>query len=124
MQFDEKQIFQSLNLLEEDSKYISISEDAVYLSFPIKMDINLWVGGRKLRFDDKMLIALYETIQDFIEWSLLKEGGFNNINLMTISTDSRPEPVKQLEFYKDINSDNDAKEAVKWLIEFKKRVGI
>ena len=124
MQFDEKQIFQSLNLLEEDSKYISISEDAVYLSFPIKMDINLWVGGRKLRFDDKMLIALYETIQDFIEWSLLKEGGFNNINLMTISTDPRPEPVKQLEFYKDINSDNDAKEAVKWLIEFKKRVGI
>lgn len=124
MQFDEKQIFQSLNLLEEDSKYISISEDAVYFSLPIKMDINLWVGGKKLQFDDKTLIALYETIHDFIEWSLLKEGGFNNINLMTISTDSRSEPAKQLEFYKDINSDDEAKEAVKWLIEFKKRFGI
>ncbi len=120
----EKQIFQSLNLLEEDAKYISISEDTVYFSFPVKMDINLWVGGRMLQFDDKTLIALYEAMQDFIEWSLLKEGGVNNINLMTISTDSRPEPVKQLEFYKDINNDDEAKEAVKWLIEFKKRIGI
>lgn len=121
----EKQIFQRLNLTaEEDGKYISISEDAVYFSFPVKMDINLWVGGRKLLFDDKTLIALYETMQDFIEWSLLKEGGFNNINMMTISTDPRPEPVKHFEFYKDINSDDEAKEAVKWLIEFKKRFGI
>lgn len=121
----EKQIFQRLNLTaEEDGKYISISEDAVYFSFPVKMDVNLWVGGRKLQFDDNTLIALYETMQDFIEWSLLKEGGFSNINMMTISTDRRPEPVKQLEFYKDINNDDEAKEAVKWLIEFKKRFGI
>jgi len=110
----EEGIFNSLTLSEADRKYISVKRDTVYLSFPLKLGMQVWVGGKELRLDIRDKGAIYEKIGEFFGYELY-EGEFQ--------TGGLTEQMGEIWFYKDIGSDNEAKEAVKWLIEFKKRFG-
>lgn len=131
----EEGIFNSLNLSEADRKYISIRSykrdiykvlsgadrkhismrrDKVYISFPLRIGMNVCVGSKRLRMDVRDEGAIYKKVGEFFGDELYK-GGFQTGRLT--------EQMGEIDFYKDIGSDNETKEAVKWLIEFKKRFG-
>lgn len=111
----EEGIFNSLNLSEAEKKYISMQRDTVYISFPLKIGMNVCVGSKKLQIDTRDEGAIYKKIGGFFGDELYK-GGFQAGKIA--------EPwVGEIWFYKDIQNDNEAKEAVKRLVEFKKRFG-
>lgn len=110
----EEGIFNSLNLSGGDRKYISIRKDTVYISFPLKVGMNICVGNKRLQIDIRDEGAIYKKVGGFFGDELYK-GGFQTGRLT--------EQMGEIDFYKDIGSDNEAKEAVKCLIEFKKRFG-
>lgn len=108
----EKEIFQSLNLSKEDAKYISIKDaDIVRFVFPVKAE-SIKVGGKILLLDRKAQEGISEAITQFFA-SELDEGGFNYNDSSGMEHD----------FYKEFKTVEEAKEAVKWLIDFKKRFG-
>lgn len=118
----EKQILKALNLSEDDSKYITVQEDTAYFVFPVRVEIGISVGNKKLQLNDDASDVIYKNICNYFDYELHK-GGFtlNDINVhgkfyQNILTG-------EVEFYKDISNDDEAKEAVKWLTDFKKRFG-
>lgn len=110
----EEGIFNSLNLSVADRKYISMRRDTVYISFPLKIGMNVCVGSKRLQMDIRDEGTVYKKVGGFFGDELYK-GGFQTGRLT--------EQMGEIDFYKDIGSDNEAKEAVKCLIEFKKRFG-
>lgn len=129
----EQEIFQSLNLSEAERKYISVEKDSIFFSFPLKVNVSIWVGGNLLHeFGDRgyaysgeqMLSTdkedeLEKVIYEKIEKSFadeLQKGGFK-IGEFTPNSG-------ELWFHKAINNMDEAKEAIKWLIDFKKRFDI
>ncbi len=113
-----KYIFQTLNLSESDRKHINIQKDAIYFSFPLKFKLELWVNDKKLILDKEARNGISESIIDFFSYELSK-GGFKDI--LVYSSD--PSEREALEFYRDVSSDEDAIEAIQWLLELKKRFG-
>lgn len=109
-------IFNSLNLAEGDRKYIYVEKERVYFSFPLKLKAGIWIGGKEMALDIKDEAGIYEKFGEFFG-SELSQGGFKTRRL------GNGIGISEIDFYKDISSDKEAKEAVKWLIEFKKRFG-
>ena len=110
----EEGVFNSLNLSVADRKYISIRRDTVYISFPLKIGMHVCVGSKRLQMNVRDEGTIHKKIGGFFGDELYK-GGFQTGRLT--------EQIGEIDFYKDIGSDNEAKEAVKYLIEFKKRFG-
>lgn len=109
----EKQIFQGLNLSKEDTKYISIQDDdTVRFVFPIKIE-SIKAGDKKLILDREAEEGTSKAIAQFFATELY-EGGFQYNGSSGMEHD----------FYKEFNTDEEAKEAGKWLVAFKKRFGI
>ncbi len=115
----EKYIFDSLHLSESNRKYIHITKDAVYFTFPIKLKLELWAGDKKLFLDKKAMNEISETIGDFFRYELSK-GEFKDI---VVYSTADPSERQEMEFYRDIGSEEEAIEAVQWLLEFRKRFG-
>lgn len=107
----ERKIFRSLRISKEDGKYIRVEEDTVYLVFPIAAYFQVSVGRAELKLNEE---SMYEQASMMLAGKL-SEGGFR-IN----SFNTGP---GETAFYKDINNDEEAKEAVKWLMEFKRKTG-
>lgn len=119
----QNEIFQSLNLSKDESKYIIVEKDTVYFVVPLKVEINMSIGNKRLRFDNEAEVGLFENICNFFNAELYKDGfTLNRIN--SHGKLYQNVLIGETEFFKDINNDDEAKEAVKWLIEFKKRFGI
>lgn len=119
----QNEIFQSLNLSKDESKYIIVEKDTVYFVVPLKVEINMSIGNKRLRFDNEAEVGLFENICNFFNAELYKDGfTLNRIN--SHGKLYQNVLIGETEFFKDINNDEEAKEAVKWLIEFKKRFGI
>ncbi len=112
-------IFTSLNLSPSDRKYINIREDAVYFTFPLKLKLELWAGDKKLHLDKEAWNGIAETISEFFRYELYR-GQFKDI--LVYST-ADPSERQEMEYYRDICCDEEAIEAVQWLLEFKKRFG-
>lgn len=109
-------IFNSLNLTEADRKYIYVEKERVCFSFPLKLKTGIWVGGKKITLDIKDEAGIYEKVGEFFA-SELSQAGFKTRRL------GNGIGIGEIDFYKDICSTDEAKEAVKRLIEFKKRFG-
>lgn len=119
----QNEIFQSLNLSKDESKYIIVEKDTVYFVVPLKVEINMSIGNKRLRFDNEAEVGLFENICNFFNAELYKDGfTLNRIN--SHGKLYQNVLIGETEFFKDINNNDEAKEAVKWLIEFKKRFGI
>lgn len=114
----EKDIFNALALSDAERKYIHVKKDAVYFAFPLKAEFKIWVGGKKLPLDIRENDAIYKKIVEFFGDELCKEG-FQMGNPSYVASTL----MGEIDFYKNISSDGEAKEAVKWLIDFKKRFG-
>jgi hypothetical protein len=112
----EKDIFKALNLSEADYKYISVRNDTVYFSFPLKVKAKIWVGGKDIELDIREECSIHEKVGEFFG-NELSQGGFKTRRL------GNGIGIGEVDFYKGISSDTEAKEAVKWLVEFKKRFG-
>ncbi|MBI3351262.1 MAG: hypothetical protein HY036_01645 [Nitrospirae bacterium] len=112
-------IFRSLNLSEKERKFIEIYDDqTVRFQFPFEVH-GISVGGQPLKFDKEAEMDLYDRIVEFFTEQMDK-GGFRDNFLFTIPRDCR----KEMDFYKEFNSEAEAKEAVKWLLTLKKRFRI
>lgn len=114
-----KHIFKALNLSETDSKYIHIRKDAVHFTFPLKLKLEIWIGDKKLFLDKEAQNGIAETISEFFRYELYK-GQFKDI---LIYSTADPSERQEMEYFRDICCDEEAIEAVKWLLEFKKRFG-
>ena len=115
-------IFQSLNLSKEESKYIIVEKDTVYFVIPLKVEIDISIGNKRLRFDNEAEAGLFENICNFFTVELHKDG----FTLNSINSHGKLYQnvlIGSAEFFKDINNDDEAKEAVKRLAGFKKRFG-
>lgn len=120
----QEKIFTILNLSEADRKYVSVEEDTVYFTFPLKIDLGLWCGDKKMLLDAQSQNRFYDSIRDTVELALFKDYGFRNLTLCTVRTDPRPESISRLEVFKDVNTEEEIKEAVLQLVKFKRRHGI
>lgn len=109
-------IFNTLNLTEADRKYIYVEKERVYFSFPLKLKAGIWIGGKEAILDIKDEAGIYEKFGEFFG-SELSQAGFKTRRL------GNGIGIGEIDFYKDICSADEAKEAVTWLIEFKKRFG-
>lgn len=107
----ERKIFRSLGISKENGKYIRLEEDIVYFVFPIAAYFQVSVGGTDMKLNEE---SMYEQASMMLAGKL-SEGGFRIVSFKT--------GPGEREFYKDINNDDEAKEAVKWLMEFKKKMG-
>ncbi|MEK6680387.1 MAG: hypothetical protein AABY79_00280 [Nitrospirota bacterium] len=118
----QNEIFQSLNLSNDESKYIIVEKDTVYFVIPIKIEIKISIGNKRLQFDNEAEAGLFENICNFFNAELYK-GGFTLNRINSHGKLYQNVLIGKAEFFKDTNTDNEAKEAVKWLVDFKKRVG-
>jgi hypothetical protein len=115
----EKKLFESLNLTQAERQYISVEDDdTVRIGFPISIG-GIYVGSEEVALDEKDEIDLYDKVVEFYT-DKMSEGGFKDVHLFTVPSRCR----KHVDFYKEFNSEEEAKEAIKWLLEFKKRTGI
>lgn len=114
----EKHIFRALNLSESDRKYIHVKEGAICFTFSLKLKLELWVGDKKLSLDKEARNGISESITDFFRREL-SNGEFTDV--LIYSTD--PSEREEMEFFRDIGTDKEAIEAIRWLIKFKKRFG-
>ncbi len=114
-----KHIFQALNLSESNRKYINIRKDAVHFSFPFKLKLELWTEDKKIHLDKEAWNGISETISEFFRYALYK-GQFKDVLVYSTADSSERQ---EMEFYRDICCDEEAIEAVQWLLEFKKRLG-
>ncbi len=119
----ENNLFKSLNLSQDDTKYIHVDEDMVSIIFPLKFDIEIWIGGKEFmldKLDEGEEDALFEKIYKFFDEII--RGGFKMSGNANVSSHRfKGQYCGEIEFYKDISNDDEAKEAVRWLIDFKKR---
>lgn len=131
----EQKIFQSLNLSEAERKYIHVEKDSVTFSFPLKANVSIWVGGNVLHeFGDRgyayplsreqilsrdkeedLEKVIYKRIGESIADEMQK-GGFKIGEFIP--------NFGEVWFYKDIDNVDEANQAIKWLIDFKKRFDI
>ncbi len=114
-----KHIFQTLNLSESDLKYIHVKKGAVHFSFPLMLKLELWAGDKKLFLDKEAWNGISESIIDFFRYELYR-GQFKDVLLYSTAD---PSERQEMEYYRDICCDEEAIEAVQWLLEFKKRLG-
>lgn len=118
----EERILKSLDLSESDKKYISVTEDMVYFIFPLRIDLDLSVGGKELRLDKKALKGVYENIIESFEQPEMSNNGFENNTHLNIGDDA---PILgfrgELEFCRAISSEEEAREAVRYLVGLKQR---
>lgn len=114
-----KEIFESLNLSDGEQRYISISESegVIYFSFSTGLVNALeWIK----EFCDKQIDKEFnQKIAEFFD-NQLEKGGFKNIEIVSTTG----EPNQRLEYYKEFDSIEEAKEAVKWLVSFKQKLGL
>lgn len=132
----EQEILQSLKLSEEERKYICVEEDLVFFSFPLKVNVSIWVGGNLLHeFGDRGYAyplsseqILSRDKEEELENIIYKKIGESTGKFFTDELHKGGFELnywgKEVEFYKDIANVNEAKEAIKWLIDFKKRFDI
>lgn len=115
----ERKLFESMNLSKYDRQYISVEDDdTVRIGFPISIG-GIYVGSEEIALDEQDEIDLYDKVVEFYT-DKMSEGGFKDVHLFTIPSRCR----KHVDFYKEFSSEEEAKEAIKWLLEFKKRTGI
>lgn len=115
----ERKLFESLKLSQNERQYISVEDDdCVRIGFPISIG-GIFVGSEEIALDEKDEIDLYEKVAEFYA-EKMSEGGFKDVHLFTIPSRCR----RKVDFYKDFNTEEEAKEAIRWLIDFKKRTGI
>ena len=107
----EREIFRSLGISKKDRKYIHVEKDTVYFVFPMAAHFQVSVGGTELKLDEE---SMYEQAAMMLAEKVSK-GGFRILSIKL--------GLGETEFYKDINNDGEAKEAVKWLMEFKREMG-
>ena len=112
----EEGIFNSLNLSEADRKYISMRQDTVYFSFPLKMGMKLRVGNKELKMNIKEGDAIHKKVCGFFGDELY-DRGFKAGGLPL------SEGIGELWFYKEVKADDEAKDAIRRLAGFKKRFG-
>lgn len=112
----EKGIFNSLNLSEVDRKYIYMRQDTVYFSFPLKMDMKLQVGDKELKMNIKEGDSIHKKVCGFFGDELY-DGGFKAGGLPL------SEGICELWFYREIKTDDEAKDVIRRLSGFKKRFG-
>lgn len=113
----QEHIFKSLNLTENERKFISISkhEELIYFSFPLKQlklfRIDYWPTDKELTndFNGKVI--------EFMDEQLSKGGFSNIIGYSTILSNTQI-------YYKEVSDHKDILQAVGWLVEFKKRIGL
>lgn len=120
----QEKIFISLNLSEADRKYICIDENTVYFTFPLKIDLSMWFGDKRIALNGRSLNRLYADIKDSLVLNLFADFGFWNETHFTVSTNPRPESVAEFTVFKETHSEEEVKGAVLWLVEFKRRFGI
>lgn len=120
----QEKIFTSLSLSETDREYICVEAGAVYFTVPLKIDLSLWFGDKKIAIDGRSLNRLYADIKDSLVLNLFRDSGFWNVTHFTFSTNPRPEPVSGFTVFKETRSEEEIGEAVLWLVRFKKRFRI
>jgi len=113
----EERIFSDLGLSPEETRYISVTDDSVSITFPVKVDFSIQVGDRGVYIDPGCESEMAELIDDFWRVQFLS-GGFEP---MVCMTDLSP---GELTFEKSISSEEEAKEAVRWLVGFKNGFGM
>lgn len=113
----ERRLFEGLGPGKEDAIFIHVTDDAVWLSFPIKIP-ELRVGGKRVALDGEARERLSWHVARFFAEEL-SASGFKENNLCPIASGSGA----LLEFFKEAVSDEEAEEALRLAVGFKKRFG-
>ena len=114
----QKQIFKALTLSGDESKYITVEKDLVYLVLPIEAEFRVSIGNTLISFDypdSKRVVSMeaedmFADIDDLLTKELHK-GGFELNCKISCNKDSHYVFTGEAEYYKEISSDEDAKEA-------------
>lgn len=117
--FQEK-IFTSLSLSEANRRYISVEDDTIYFTFPLKIDLGLWFGNKKIALDGRTMNRVYADVKDSLVLNLFSDYEFWNETHFTLSTNPRPESVTEFTVFKDAKDEEEIKEAVLWLVELRR----
>jgi hypothetical protein len=120
----QEKIYTSLNLSETDRKYICVEAGTVYFTIPLKIDLGLWFVDKKISLDGRSLNRLYADIKDSLVLNLFSDNGFWNLTHFTLSTNPHPQPASEFTVFKEAHNEEEIKEAVLWLVQFKNRFGI
>jgi hypothetical protein len=119
----ERQIFESIGLSEEERKYISVENNSIYFCFPLKVVLGeVSVGDKILKLDDEMLGNIFGKICQSFE-SLLNNCGFISLNHNLTIMNEQMAVSDKLQFTKDFKNEEEAREAVRWVVDLKKRLG-
>ena len=119
---EQEYIFESLNLSEDERRYIEVSRYGVSLKFPLKMAIGFAVSTEKhfslndkrLSLDSEAQGRLHELLTEFWEREA-ERGGFE--------LQSGLNDLSELNMFKEATTEDEVRAAVMWLVGVKRRVG-